>query len=67
MSMDGERNDRLTQETKRLLKEVMEAAELIKSNSQTRRILVDKRAQHIRFEDETEDYVTIIIERKEGD
>jgi hypothetical protein len=65
MSTDRERYDPRAQETKRLLKEVMEAAELIKS--QTRRILIDKRTEYLRFENETEDYVTIIIERKEGD
>jgi hypothetical protein len=34
--------------------------------SGTRRIRVDKRTHRTRFEDETEEGVTIVIEKKEG-
>jgi hypothetical protein len=64
---ERQRDDRIKQETRQLLKELIEITELIKSNSPTQRILVDKRTQRIRFENESEDQVTIIIERKEGD
>jgi hypothetical protein len=45
-----------------LLKELQEAARNL--TSQDRRITVNKRTQRIRFENETEHSVTIIVEKK---
>ena len=48
--------------SKELLKELQQKADEVKP---TRRITVNKRTHRVRFENETEDEVTIVIE-KEG-
>ncbi len=56
-------------EDKRLLKELQDAANNITFEHGHEPVVkrtVNKRTHRIRFENETEDQVTIIIERKEG-
>ncbi len=56
-------------ESKRLLKELNEQAEDLKrknADPPARRITVNKRTHRIRFEGETEDEVTIVVEKREG-
>ncbi len=50
--------------SKRLLEELKQLASSISQPDAERRITIDKRRQRIRFEDETEDQVTIVIEPK---
>ena len=55
-------------EAQRKLKELQAVSERIINGieSGTQRIWVDKRTQRIRFEGETEESVTLVIERKAG-
>jgi len=50
--------------SKRLLEELKQLASSISQPDAERRITIDKRTQRIRYEDETEDQVTIVIEPK---
>jgi lipopolysaccharide export system protein LptA len=52
--------------SKRLLEELKQVARSISQPDAERRITVNKRTHRIRFEDETEDQVTIVIEPKGG-
>ena len=49
---------------KRLLEELRQLAGSISQPDAERRVVVNKRTHRIRFEDETEDQVTIVIEPK---
>jgi hypothetical protein len=56
------------EEGKRLLKELQEATDNIMFQSDHKSVVrrtVNKRTHRIRFEDETEDEVTIVIEKRE--
>jgi hypothetical protein len=60
-----ERHERLIQRDKQLLKELIEASSRIGSREPPSRIRVNKRKYRIRFENETENEVEIVIEKRE--